>query len=87
MVATPISKQEPIVQTQQPQEVPLRRSTRERRSAILDDYIIFLQENEIDVNLVEDGPINLQQALQSYNSHKWIDAMKDKMKPMEDNDV
>ena len=30
-------------QTQQPQEeVPLRRSTRERRSAIPDDYIVFL---------------------------------------------
>ena len=40
--------QEPIVQTQQPQEVLLRRSTREGRSAIPDDYIIFLQENEID---------------------------------------
>ena len=36
---------EPILQTQQPQEVPLRRSTRERRSAILDDYIVFLQEH------------------------------------------
>ena len=31
--------QESIVQTQQPQEVPLRRSTRERRSAISDEYI------------------------------------------------
>ena len=27
------------------------------------------------------------QALQSANSHKWIDAMKDKMKSIEDNDV
>ena len=42
--------QEPIVQTQQSQEVPLRRSTRERRNAILDDYIVFLQEHEVDVN-------------------------------------
>ena len=33
-------------QTQDPQEpVPLRRSTRERRSAIPDDYIVFLQEH------------------------------------------
>ena len=42
--------QEPILQTQQSQEVPLRRSTRERRNAILDDYIVFLQEHEVDVN-------------------------------------
>ena len=33
---------EPEVQTQQPQELPLRRS---RRSAILNDYIMFLQEH------------------------------------------
>ena len=79
--------QEPTVQTQQPQEVPLRRSIRERRNAIPDDYIVFLQEHEVDVNLEEDDPINLQQVLHSSNSHKWIDAMKDEMKPMEDNDV
>ena len=65
--------------------MPLRRSTRERRSAIPNDYILFHQEYEVDVNLIEDDPINLQQALQSSNSHKWIDAMKDKMKSMEDN--
>ena len=76
-----------MVQTQQPQEVPLRRSTRERRNAIPDDYIVFLQEHEVDVNLAEDDPINLQQVLQSSNSHKRIDAMKDEMKSMEDNGV
>ena len=33
----------PEEQTQQPQEqIPLRRSTRERRNAIPDDYIAFL---------------------------------------------
>ena len=79
--------QETIVQTQQPQEVTLKRSTRERRSEIPDDYIVFLQEHEVDVNLAEDDPINLQQVLQSSNSHKWIDAMKDEMKSMEDNGV
>ncbi|KAL5773548.1 hypothetical protein ACOSQ2_013472 [Xanthoceras sorbifolium] len=34
----------PEEQTQQTQEqIPLKRSTRERRNAILDDYIVFLQ--------------------------------------------
>jgi len=32
----------PIIQTQQPQEVSFRRSTRERRSTILDYYDAFL---------------------------------------------
>ena len=43
-------------------------------------YIVFLQEHEVDINLTKDDPINLQQALQSFNSHKWIEAMKDEMK-------
>ena len=39
-------------QTQDPKEpmlhepVPLRRSTRERRNVIPDDYVVFLQEHE-----------------------------------------
>ncbi|RVW22637.1 Retrovirus-related Pol polyprotein from transposon TNT 1-94 [Vitis vinifera] len=50
--------------TQQPQEpqvqVPLRRSTRERRSTISDDYVVYLQEHEFDMGL-EDDPILTKQ--------------------------
>ncbi|KAJ9538265.1 hypothetical protein OSB04_030998 [Centaurea solstitialis] len=76
-----------IEQTQQTQEVPLRRSNRERRSAIPDDYIVFLQEHEAQIGIREDDPINLKEALSSSNSQKWIDAMADEMKSMKDNDV
>lgn len=66
------------LQTQQPQEnVLLRRSTRERRGVIPNDYVFFLQEHKIDIWVVEDDPINFHQAKQSYNSRKWIDAVKD----------
>ena len=65
----------------------LRRSIRERRSAISNDYIIFLQEHEDGVGLTEDDPINFCQAMRSSNSQKWIDAMKDEMKSMNDNEV
>ena len=47
--------QEHIVKTQKSQEVPLRRSTRERRSTTSDDY-----EADVNLNLAEDDPINLQ---------------------------
>ncbi|KAJ9541592.1 hypothetical protein OSB04_028098 [Centaurea solstitialis] len=77
----------PVEQTQQTQEVPLRRSTRERRSAIPDDYIVFLQEHETQIVIREDDPINLKEALSSSNSQKWIDAMEDELKSMKDNDV
>ncbi|RDX71620.1 hypothetical protein CR513_49011, partial [Mucuna pruriens] len=71
--------QPPIDETQQPQQVSLRRSIRERRHAIPDDHIVFLQEHEDDIGLTEDDPINFCQAMQSSNSQKWIDAMKDEL--------
>ncbi|KAH9782842.1 hypothetical protein KPL71_009093 [Citrus sinensis] len=75
-------------QTQQPQEhVQLRRSTREIRHAIPDDYIVFLQEHEDETGVMEDDPINFHQAMQSSNSHKWIEAMNEEYKSMQDNKV
>ncbi|RVW92058.1 Retrovirus-related Pol polyprotein from transposon TNT 1-94 [Vitis vinifera] len=58
-VMKPVQVHEEV--TQQPQEpqvqVPLRRSTRERRSTISDDYVVHLQEHEFDMGL-EDDPIS-----------------------------
>jgi len=72
---------------QQPQEqVPLRRSIRERKKAISDDYVVFLQEHDFDVGL-DDDPITVSQAKSSSNSNKWIAAMEDEMKSMADNGV
>ena len=62
-------------------------STRERRSALLDDYIVFLQEHEFDIGAVEDDPINFRQALESSKSREWIDAMSEEIKSMKDNGV
>ncbi|KAL6348428.1 hypothetical protein AAG906_005736 [Vitis piasezkii] len=87
-VMEPIQVHEEV--TQQPQEpqvqVPLRRSTREMRSTISDDYVVYLQEHEFDMGL-EDDPISVSQVKQSSNSEKWMEAMKDEMKSMKDNGV
>ena len=78
----------PEEQTLPPQEhMPLRRSTRERRSAIPDDYVVYLQEQEDDIGMNEDDPINFLQAMKSFDSQMWIDAMNEEMKSMKDNDV
>ena len=53
---------------------------------ILDYYIMYLQEHEFDMGL-KDDLISFSQAKQSVNSQKWIEAMKDEMKSMKDNDV
>ena len=50
--------------------MPLRRSTSEKRSAVLDDYIVFLQEYELDIGVMKDDLINFPQAMKSSNSQK-----------------
>ena len=48
------------IQTQQPQNQELLwRSTRKRRSAMSNDYIVFLQENEDNGSLMVDDPVNI----------------------------
>jgi Reverse transcriptase (RNA-dependent DNA polymerase) len=80
-------EEEPIP-PQKPQEaVPLRRSTRERRSAISNDYIMFLQENKFNIDMMEDDPLTLRHALENVNSHKWIKVMDEEIKSMYDNKV
>ena len=80
-------EEEPIPPQELQEIVPLRRSTRERRSAISKDYVAFLQEHEFDIGMMEDDPLSLRQALESVNSQKWIEAMNEEMKSMYDNKV
>ena len=47
---------EPIVE--QPQEIVLRRSHRDRKSAISNDYVVYLQESENDLS-IDNDPISL----------------------------
>ena len=61
---------------EKPQGVVLRRSQRERRSAISDEYVIYLQESDFDIGLSKD-PISFSQALESVDSTKWENVMKD----------
>ena len=56
---------------EKPQGVALRRSQRERRSAISDEYVVYLQESNFDIGSITD-PISLSQALKSVYSIKWI---------------
>jgi uncharacterized protein YqgQ len=71
-----------------PQEVvPLKRSTRERRSAISNDYIVFIQENEFNISMMEDDLVTLRRTIKSMNSHKWTKAMDEEIKSMYDNKV
>jgi hypothetical protein len=75
---------EPIVDG--PQEVVLRRSQRDRRSAISDDYVVYLQESDFDIGTCKD-PVSFSQAIESNDSAKWINVVNDELKSMDQNEV
>jgi hypothetical protein len=53
-------EEKPISPQESQEAVPLRRSTRERRNAISNDYVVFLQENEFNIGMMEDDPLTLR---------------------------
>jgi len=75
---------EPVVD--QPQEIVLRRSQREKRFAISNDYVVYLQESENDLSIDNDTD-SFSEAMNSDNSDKWLDALKDELKSMAQNCV
>nr|KYP65681.1 Retrovirus-related Pol polyprotein from transposon TNT 1-94 [Cajanus cajan] len=80
----PVINNEPVVE--QPQEIVLRRSQREKRSAISNDYLVYLQESENDLS-IDNDPVSFSEAINGDNSEKWLDAMNDELKSMAQNDV
>jgi hypothetical protein len=71
---------------EEPQGEVLRRSQRERRSSILDEYVVYLQKSDFDIGSSKDL-ISFSQALESVDSTKWMNAMKDELKSMNQNEV
>ncbi|KAL4271452.1 hypothetical protein GQ457_13G004180 [Hibiscus cannabinus] len=64
----------------------LRRSTRERKSAISSDYVVYLQESDYNVG-AENDPESFSQDMSCNESKLWYDAMKDEMNSMKNNEV
>jgi hypothetical protein len=56
---------------QQPHDKPPRRSQRARRSAIYNDYEVYVSE-EIQI---EDDPTSFEEAMRSVHSSKWLEVM------------
>ena len=64
----------------------MRRSQRTRRSAIPDDYIVYLQDYEFDVSNSSE-PVTFQEVMNSSQSEPWMDAMRDELSSMSQNEV
>jgi hypothetical protein len=75
-------QQEPPIQDV-PHNEPTRRSQRTRRSAISDDYDVYVSK-EIQV---ERDPTSFKEAMRIAHSSKWLEAMEDEMRSMSINKV
>ncbi|WKA02171.1 hypothetical protein VitviT2T_020389 [Vitis vinifera] len=64
----------------------LRRSTRTKRLAIPNDYVVYLQECDYNIG-AENDPESFSQAMSCKESELWYNAMKDEMSSMKCNDV
>jgi hypothetical protein len=67
-------QQQPIIQDMSRNE-PSRRSQRARRSAISEDYEVYVNE-EIQM---EGDPTSFEKAIRSVYSSKWLKAMEDEI--------
>jgi hypothetical protein len=75
-------QQEPSIQDV-PHNEPPRRSQRARRSAISDDYDVYVSE-EIQI---EGDPTSFEKVMRSAYSSKWLESMEDEMRSMSINKV
>ena len=64
----------------------LRRSTRTKRSTILSDYVVYLQESDYNIR-AENDPEFFSQAMSCKESELWYNVMKDEMSSMKCNNV
>jgi len=48
--------------------------------------VVYLQESENDLS-IDNDPVSFSKAINSDNSNKWLDAMKDELKSMAHNGV
>ena len=67
-------------------ELTLRRFAREKKSAISGDYVVYLQEFDFNVEVVNDLE-TFSQAVSSNESKLWFNGMKDEMTSMASNEI
>jgi hypothetical protein len=84
--APPANDHEEPQQGNDDKSQPTRRSQRERRSAIPNDYVVYMSEDINDIGKMDD-PASYKEAMKNENSLKWCEAMVEELRSMGFNDV
>ena len=66
--------------------MPIRRSLREKRPHIPNDYIVYLGENDYDIGYIVDSVL-YDQVIIYLQSNKWLQAMHNEIQFMANNEV
>lgn len=66
--------------------MPVRRSARERKSTISDDFLVYLGESDYDIGHDQD-PITFEEEMNIIQLDLWMEAMNDEMRSMFQNKV
>ena len=69
----------------EPMQVETRRSTRAKKHAISDDFLVYLQKAEF--NSQEEDPLNFKTAIESPNNTHWQEAIQSKLDSKNKNKV
>ncbi|KAM1458261.1 hypothetical protein ACFX2I_035324 [Malus domestica] len=69
----------------EPVRMETRRSTRTRKPAISNDFLVYLQEAEFSSQ--EEDPLNFKKAIESLNNAYWQEAMQSELDSMNKNKV
>ena len=64
----------------------IKKISRQKRPAISDDYLVYLHESKIELG-IDNDLVSFSQDIESNNSDRWINARKDELKYMEQNEV
>ena len=64
----------------------MKRFTRQKRSAISNNYVVFLGKGDYDISHVV-VPMTFHNAVSSPQADMWLDSMKDEMGPMAQNEI
>ena len=67
-------------------ELSLKRFTRQKRSAISNNYVVFIGKGDYDISHVV-VPMTFHNAVSSPQADMWLDSMKDEMGPMAQNEI